>query len=209
MAKAGDKSSTSDKVSTEKASIAERDEEIAGLFAELFKPKSRKTRSTDERSVKEARRQSLRTAIEKHKAGHRAAHDVDIAPEKPERRALLDREREQRGRLFETAPADDASSTTDPDQYAAERVQYAAERVIEAGLHAGEQQTQAVGRGERSREYFRRLAELLDLVGGNEYPLPKGIVKQLAKFCRYLGDGIIPGPIKHCALQGRPLGPDE
>ena len=35
---------------------------------EKFKPKRR---STDAREVKEARRQSLRTALEKYKAGHR------------------------------------------------------------------------------------------------------------------------------------------
>ena len=77
-------------------------------------------------------------------------------------------------------------------------LQHAANLVIEAGLHAA--------RGERSREYFRRLAELLNLyissdnlVDGNpQHPLPAIVAKQLANLCHYLGDGIIPGPIKHC-----------
>ena len=53
---------------------------------------------------------------------------------------------------------------------------------------------QAVGRGQRSREYFRRLAELLDLytspdnlIDGNpQYPLPAIVAKQLASLCDYL-----------------------
>ena len=100
MAKAGDKSSTNDKVSTEKASIA--DEEIAGLF----KPKSRKTRSTDDPQVKHAQRKAVRDAVEKFKAGHRAPRMMSMSlREKTEWRALLDREREQRRRMFETLPA--------------------------------------------------------------------------------------------------------
>ena len=95
-------------------------------------------------------------------------------------------------------------------------LQHAANLVIEAGVHAA-QLAEAVGRGERSREYFRRLAELLDLYTSPDnlvdrdpqYPLPAIVAKQLANFCHYLGDGIIPGPIKHCARRGRPLGPDE
>ena len=80
MAKADDKSITSDKVSTEKAAIAERDEEIAEFFAELFKPKSRKTRSTDDPQVKEVRRQSLRTAVEKYKAARGPGRNPKVAP---------------------------------------------------------------------------------------------------------------------------------
>ena len=96
-------------------------------------------------------------------------------------------------------------------------LQHAADLVIEAGRHAAEPMDKSVGRGERSREYFRRLAALLDLytspenlVDGNpQYPLPAIVAKQVASLCHYLGDGIIPGPIKHCARRGRPLGPDE
>ena len=96
-------------------------------------------------------------------------------------------------------------------------LQHAANLVIEAGLHAAELMDETVGRGERSREYFRRMAELLglylspdNLVDSNpQYPLPAIVAKQLASLCQYLGDGIIPGPIKHCARRGRPLGPDE
>ena len=103
MAKAGDKSSTTDKVSTEKASS---DEEIAGLF----KPKSHKTRSTDDPQVKRARQRAVHNAVKKSKAGHRAPRMMSMW-EKTERRkktkwrTLLDRERKQRKRLFETAPA--------------------------------------------------------------------------------------------------------
>ena len=94
MAKAGDKSSTNDKVGTEKAF----GEEIAGLF----KPKSRKTRSTDDPQVKHAQRKAVRNAVEKFKAGHRAPRMMSISTdaEKTEWRALLDREREQRQRLL-------------------------------------------------------------------------------------------------------------
>ena len=96
-------------------------------------------------------------------------------------------------------------------------IQQAANLVLIAGLHAAELGNKTVGRGERSREYFRRLAYLLDryispdnLVDGDpQYPLPAIVVKQLANSCHYLGDGIIPGPIKHCVRRGRPLGPDE
>ena len=96
-------------------------------------------------------------------------------------------------------------------------IQHAANLVIEAGLHAAELMDQAVGRGERSREYFRRLAELLDLytspenlVEGNpQCPMPAIVAKQLGSLCKYLSVGIIPDPIKHCARRGRPLGPDE
>ena len=117
MAKAGDKSSTNDKIGTEKL-----DEEIAGLF----KPKSHKTRSTDDPQVKHAQRKAVRDAVEKFKAGHRAPRMTSISlREIPEWRALLDQEREQRERLFETLP-------TDGEQHRA------ASRVIEAGLHAGE-----------------------------------------------------------------------
>jgi hypothetical protein len=97
------------------------------------------------------------------------------------------------------------------------KLQHAAELVIEAGPHAGKLMDKTVGRGERSREYFKRLAELLDLYistenlvdGIPQYPLSAPVAKQLASLCHYLGDGIIPGPIKHCARRGRPLGPDE
>ena len=73
-------------------------------------------------------------------------------------------------------------------------IQHAANLVIEAGLHAADLMDQAVGRGERSREYFRRLAELLDLytspenlVDGNpQYPLPAIVAKQLGSLCEYL-----------------------
>ena len=96
-------------------------------------------------------------------------------------------------------------------------LQHAADLVIEAGRHAGELKDKTVGRGERSREYFRRLTELLDLytspmnlVDGNpRHPLPAMVAKQLGKLCEYLSAGIIPDPIKHCARRGRPLGPDE
>ena len=96
-------------------------------------------------------------------------------------------------------------------------LQHAASLVIEAGQHAAELMDETLGRGERSREYFRRLAELLDrytspdnLVDGNpQYPLPAKVAKQVANLCHYLGDGIIPLPIRHCAQRGRPLGPDE
>ena len=96
-------------------------------------------------------------------------------------------------------------------------LQHAANLVIEAGLRAAEFVNKTVGRGEQSREYFRRLADLLNLytspdnlVDGNpQYPLPAIVAKQLANLCPYLGDGIIPEPIKHCARRGRPLGPDE
>ena len=72
-------------------------------------------------------------------------------------------------------------------------LQHAANLVIEAGVHAAVL-AEAVCRGERSREYFRRLAELLDLytspenlVDGNpQYPLPAIVAKQLASFCHYL-----------------------
>ena len=42
-------------------------------------------------------------------------------------------------------------------------LQHAANLVIEAGLHAAELMDETVGRGERSREYFRRMAELFGL----------------------------------------------
>ena len=73
MAKADDKSSTNDKVGTEKTSIT--DEEIAGLF----KPKSHKTRSTDDPQVKHAQRKAVRDAVEKFKAGHRAPRMMSIS----------------------------------------------------------------------------------------------------------------------------------
>ena len=38
-------------------------------------------------------------------------------------------------------------------------------------------------------------------------PVAANVAKQLASLCHYLGDGIIPGPIKHCARRGRPLVP--
>ena len=96
-------------------------------------------------------------------------------------------------------------------------VQHAADLVIEAGLHAGELADEAVGRGQRCREYFRKLSELFDLytspinfVGGiPKDPLPAIVAKQLGSFCKYLSVGIIPDPIKHCARRGRPVGPDE
>jgi len=94
-------------------------------------------------------------------------------------------------------------------------IQHAANLVIEAGQHAAELMDQAVGRGERSREYFRRLADLFDLYTSPDnlsephYPLPAIVAKQLGSFCEYLSAGIIPDPIKHCARRGRPLGPDE
>ena len=74
MAKVRDKSSTNDKVSTEK-----------------FKPK---TRSTDDPQVKRARQRAVRNAVKKFKAGHRAApRMMSISlQEKGEWRALLDRE---------------------------------------------------------------------------------------------------------------------
>ena len=87
MAKAGDKSSTSDQIGTEK-----------------FKPK---TRSTDDPQVKRAQQQAVRNAVEKFKAGHRAPRSISLW-EKTERRkktkwrVRLDRERKQRKRLFET-----------------------------------------------------------------------------------------------------------
>ena len=85
MAKAGDKSSTSDQIGTEK-----------------FKPK---TRSTDDPQVKHAQRKAVCNAVNL-KAGHRAPRMMSISlPEKTEWRALLDREREQRQRLHETLPA--------------------------------------------------------------------------------------------------------
>jgi hypothetical protein len=96
-------------------------------------------------------------------------------------------------------------------------LQHAANLVIEAGLHAAELMDKTAGRGERSREYFRRLAELLDLytspenlVDGNpQHALPAIVAKQLGSFCTYLSAGIIPDPIKHCARRGHLLGPDE
>ena len=95
MAKADDKSNTNDKVSTEKAPIT--DEEIAGLF----KPKSHKTRSTDDPQVKHAQRKAVRDAAEKFKAGHRAPRMTSISlREIPEERGLLDQERKQRERLL-------------------------------------------------------------------------------------------------------------
>ena len=78
MAKAGGKSTTDDKVSTEKAS---GDEEIAGLF----KPKSHKTRSTDDPQVKRARQRAVHNAVKKSKAGHRAPRIMSMW-EKTERR---------------------------------------------------------------------------------------------------------------------------
>ena len=94
-------------------------------------------------------------------------------------------------------------------------LQHAANLVIAAGEHAAEFVDKTAGRGER--EYFRRLAELFNLytspdnlVDGNpQYPLPAIVANQIANLCHYLGDGIIPEPIKHCASRGRPLGPDE
>jgi hypothetical protein len=97
-------------------------------------------------------------------------------------------------------------------------LQHAADLVIEAGLYAAELADEADGRGERCREYFRRMGDLLDLYtspknvvdGSNpQHPLPAIVAKQLGSFCKYLSAGIIPGPIKHCARRGRPLGPDE
>lgn len=96
-------------------------------------------------------------------------------------------------------------------------LQRAADLVIEAGLHAAELTDEVDGRGERSRKYFKRLTELFDLytspenlIDGNPlYPLPAIAAKQVGSLCKYLSAGIIPGPIKHCARRGRPLGPDE
>jgi hypothetical protein len=96
-------------------------------------------------------------------------------------------------------------------------LQHAANLVIKAGLHSGEFAGKTVGPGERSREYFRRLAQLFNLytspdnlVDGNpQFPLPAIVAKQLGSLCKYLSAGIIPDPIKHCARRGRPLGPDE
>ena len=103
------------------------------------------------------------------------------------------------------------------DKYVSLELQNAETLVIEAGLHAAELVDRTAGRGERSREYFRRLSELLDLytspenlVDGNlRYPLPATIAKQLGNLCKYLSAGVIPDLIKHCARRGRPLGPDE
>ena len=103
------------------------------------------------------------------------------------------------------------------DKDVSRELQHAANLVIEAGLRAAEYMDEFVGRGERSREYFRRLAELLNLYTSPDnlpdsnprYPLSAIVAKQLASLCQYLGDGIIPGPIKHCVRRGRPLGPDE
>ena len=56
--------------------------------------------------MKHAQRKAVRNAVEKFKAGHRAPRMMSISlREKTEWRALLDREREQRGRMFETLPA--------------------------------------------------------------------------------------------------------
>jgi hypothetical protein len=101
------------------------------------------------------------------------------------------------------------------DKYVSLELQRAANLVIEAGQHAAEHKDKTVGRGERSREYFRRLADLFNLytspdnLAEPQYPLPAIVAKQLGKLCEYLSAGIIPDPIKHCARRGRPLGPDE
>ena len=96
-------------------------------------------------------------------------------------------------------------------------LQHAANLVIEAGLRAAEFVNKSAGRGERSREYFRRLADLLNLytspenfVDGNpQHSLAVIVAKQLGSLCTYLSAGIIPNPIKHCARRGHLLGPDE
>ena len=96
-------------------------------------------------------------------------------------------------------------------------LQHAANLVIKAGLRAAEFVDKSVGRGERSREYFRRLADLLNLytspenlVDGNpQHSLAAIVAKQLGSLCTYLSAGIIPDPIKHCARRGHLLGPDE
>jgi len=96
-------------------------------------------------------------------------------------------------------------------------LQRAADDVVDAGLHAAELMNKPAGRGVRSREYFRSLANVLDLytspknlVDGNpQGPLHVIVAKQLESLCKYLSTGIIPAPIKHCARRGRPLGPDE
>jgi hypothetical protein len=77
-------------------------------------------------------------------------------------------------------------------------IQHAANLVIEAGLHAADLMDQAVGRGQRSREYFSRLADLLNLYTSPDnlakphYPLPAIVAKQLGNLCEYLSAGIIP-----------------
>src|SRR5262245_52963962 len=81
-------------------------------------------------------------------------------------------------------------------------LQHAADLVIEAGRRAAESMDKSVGRGERSREYFGRLAELLDLytspetlIDGNpQCPLPAIAAKQLGSLCKYLSAGVVPDP---------------
>ena len=99
------------------------------------------------------------------------------------------------------------------DKYVSLEIQRAADLVIEAG--AAEHMDKTVGRGQRSREHFRRLADLFNLytspdnLAEPQYPLPAIVAKQLGNLCEYLSAGIIPDPIKHCVRRGRPLGPDE
>ena len=69
MAKAGDKSSTSDQIGTEKPA-----RKSLGFS-------NRKTRSTDDPQVKHAQRKAVRNAVEKFKAGHRAPRMMSICGE--------------------------------------------------------------------------------------------------------------------------------
>ena len=91
---------------------------------------------------------------------------------------------------------------------------HATDLVIEAGQHAAELMDQVGGRGERAREYFRRLADLFNLYTSPDnlakphHPLPAIIAKQLSNLFEHLSAGIITDPIKHCARRGRPVGPD-
>ena len=179
MAKAGDKSSTSDKVSTKKASIAKADEEIAGLF----KPKTRKTRSTDDPQVKRAQQRAVRNAVEKFEAGHRAPRMMSISlREKTERRkktkwrVRLDRERKQRKRLFETAPAGGKQPRV------ALRAWWAAVSKVLGGI--------------------QNVTDLDDLL--------YGLFAVLAEQAAYLAVGQIPDPIKRVGGKGRKApGPGE